>query len=67
MYPDRSVTYVPGLYLAPPNHRMKLSGRGHRFSRGQQHPSTAGSALPTEPRPCSSCGVVSQHPQTDRL
>jgi len=28
MYPDRSVTYVPGLYRVRPNRRMKLSKRG---------------------------------------
>jgi len=25
MFPDRTVTYVPGLYPAPSNHRMKLT------------------------------------------
>lgn len=31
MYPDRSVTYVPGLYPTPPNTRMDLPGRGRRI------------------------------------
>lgn len=26
MYPDRSVTYVPGLYPVPANQRMQLAG-----------------------------------------
>jgi hypothetical protein len=28
MYPDRSVTYVPGLYHEWPNQRMHQPGRG---------------------------------------
>jgi hypothetical protein len=32
MFPDRTVNYLPGLYPLPPNHRMKLAGRGHRFA-----------------------------------
>ena len=33
MYPDRSVTYVPGSYQLPSNHRMKLPGLGQQISR----------------------------------
>ena len=39
---------------------MKLSGRGHRFSQGLRQPYPAQDGLPTEPRPCSLCGVVAR-------
>ena len=34
MYPDRSVTYVPGLYPLLANHRMKLPEPGRRLVLG---------------------------------
>jgi hypothetical protein len=46
----------------PANHRMKLTGRGRRLATTTHRQTAPGIGLPSAPRPCSLCGVVSWHP-----
>jgi hypothetical protein len=46
MYLDYSVSGLPGLYRAPSNNRMQLTGRGHRFVEGLAPPAVLRHVLP---------------------